>query len=189
MPKDYKEFNAADYVKTEADVRELLRAATDEDLGDGNRDSRRPEARRPNPEHECPRPRHRAKSRQPLTSFPRRRESRGVMQTGTRRLFGLATTPISSCAKNPLGLRLHLEPVGESRTERATGQTPESPGRVDFDVAPQSTPSAPSTPKCSPRVPSRLATPKPSTGPWDAWAPQQKSPRAWFFWLQTNQVT
>ena len=41
MPKDYKEFNAADYVKTEADVRELLRAATfraatDEDLGDGN---------------------------------------------------------------------------------------------------------------------------------------------------------
>ena len=36
MPKDYKEFNAADYVTTKADVRELLRAATDEDLGDGN---------------------------------------------------------------------------------------------------------------------------------------------------------
>ena len=53
MPKDYKEFNAADYVKTKADVRELLRAATfraatDEDLGDGNVIRARPEARRPN---------------------------------------------------------------------------------------------------------------------------------------------
>ena len=36
MPKDYKEFNAADYVKTKADVRELLSAAADEDLGDGS---------------------------------------------------------------------------------------------------------------------------------------------------------
>ena len=35
MPKEYKEFDATDYVKTEADVRELLRAAADEDLGDG----------------------------------------------------------------------------------------------------------------------------------------------------------
>ena len=35
MPKEYKEFNAADYVKTKADVRELIRAAADEDLGDG----------------------------------------------------------------------------------------------------------------------------------------------------------
>ena len=35
MSEEYKEFNAADYVKTDADVRELLRAAADEDLGDG----------------------------------------------------------------------------------------------------------------------------------------------------------
>ena len=35
MPEEYKEFNATDYVKTDADVRELLKAATDEDLGDG----------------------------------------------------------------------------------------------------------------------------------------------------------
>ena len=35
MPQGYEKFNAADYVKTEADVRELLRAAMDEDLGDG----------------------------------------------------------------------------------------------------------------------------------------------------------
>ena len=35
MPEKYQEFNAADYVKTETDVRELLRAAADEDLGDG----------------------------------------------------------------------------------------------------------------------------------------------------------
>lgn len=35
MSEEYKEFDAADYVKTEADVRELLRAAADEDLGDG----------------------------------------------------------------------------------------------------------------------------------------------------------
>ena len=34
MPEEYKEFNATDYVKTDADVRELLKAATDEDLGD-----------------------------------------------------------------------------------------------------------------------------------------------------------
>ena len=36
-----------------------------------------------------------------LTSFPRRRESSGVGQTGTSRLFGLVTAPISSCAKHP----------------------------------------------------------------------------------------
>ena len=35
MPEEYKEFNATDYVTTDADVRELLKAATDEDLGDG----------------------------------------------------------------------------------------------------------------------------------------------------------
>ena len=35
MPEEYKEFNATDYVETDADVRELLKAATDEDLGDG----------------------------------------------------------------------------------------------------------------------------------------------------------
>ena len=35
MPDKYQEFNAADYVKTDADDRELLRAAADEDLGDG----------------------------------------------------------------------------------------------------------------------------------------------------------
>ena len=35
------------------------------------------------------------------TSFPRRRESSGVGQTGTSRLFGLVTAPISSCAKHP----------------------------------------------------------------------------------------
>ena len=35
MPEKYQEFDAADYVKTDADVRELLRAAVDEDVGDG----------------------------------------------------------------------------------------------------------------------------------------------------------
>ena len=35
MSEKYQEFDAADYVKTDTDVRELLRAATDEDLGDG----------------------------------------------------------------------------------------------------------------------------------------------------------
>ena len=35
MSEDYKKFDASDYVKTEADVRELLKAATDEVLGDG----------------------------------------------------------------------------------------------------------------------------------------------------------
>ncbi len=35
MSEEYKKFDAADYVRTEADVRELLRAAADEDLGDG----------------------------------------------------------------------------------------------------------------------------------------------------------
>lgn len=35
MSEKYQEFNAADYVKSDADIRELLRAATDEDLGDG----------------------------------------------------------------------------------------------------------------------------------------------------------
>ena len=35
MTQEYEKFDAADYVKTDADVRELLRAAMDEDLGDG----------------------------------------------------------------------------------------------------------------------------------------------------------
>ena len=37
----------------------------------------------------------------PLSSFPRRRETREVGQTGTRRLFCLLTTPIPSFAKDP----------------------------------------------------------------------------------------
>ena len=35
MSEKYQEFDAADYVKTDADIRELLKAATDEDIGDG----------------------------------------------------------------------------------------------------------------------------------------------------------
>ena len=35
MTEEYQEFDASDYVKTDADVRELLKAATDEDPGDG----------------------------------------------------------------------------------------------------------------------------------------------------------
>ncbi len=35
MSEKYQEFDAADYVKTDADIRELLKAATDEDPGDG----------------------------------------------------------------------------------------------------------------------------------------------------------
>ena len=35
MPEEYREFNAADYVRTDEDVRGLLRAAADEDPGDG----------------------------------------------------------------------------------------------------------------------------------------------------------
>ena len=35
MSEKYQKFDASDYVKTDADVRELLRASTDEDPGDG----------------------------------------------------------------------------------------------------------------------------------------------------------
>ncbi len=35
MSEEYRKFDAADYIRTEEDVRGLLRAATDEDLGDG----------------------------------------------------------------------------------------------------------------------------------------------------------
>ena len=35
MSEEYRKFNAADYVETEEDVRGLLRAAVDEDHGDG----------------------------------------------------------------------------------------------------------------------------------------------------------
>ena len=35
MSEEYRKFDAADYVKTEEDVRSLLKAATDEDTGDG----------------------------------------------------------------------------------------------------------------------------------------------------------
>ena len=35
MPEEYRRFDAADYIKSEEDVRGLLRAAMDEDLGDG----------------------------------------------------------------------------------------------------------------------------------------------------------
>ncbi len=36
MSEKFEKFNAGDYIKTDADVRELLRAAADEDLGDGS---------------------------------------------------------------------------------------------------------------------------------------------------------
>ncbi len=35
MTEEYREFDAADYIRTEEDVRGLLRAAVDEDPGDG----------------------------------------------------------------------------------------------------------------------------------------------------------
>ena len=35
MPEEYRKFDASDYIKTEEDVRALLRAAWDEDIGDG----------------------------------------------------------------------------------------------------------------------------------------------------------
>lgn len=35
MSEEYREFHASDYVKTEEDVQGLLRAAWDEDIGDG----------------------------------------------------------------------------------------------------------------------------------------------------------
>lgn len=35
MSEGYREFDAADYVQTEQDVQGLLRAAAEEDLGDG----------------------------------------------------------------------------------------------------------------------------------------------------------
>ncbi len=35
MSEEYRRFDAADYVTTKEDVRGLLRAATDEDVGDG----------------------------------------------------------------------------------------------------------------------------------------------------------
>ena len=35
MSEQYKEFKANDCVKTEADIKELIKAAMDEDLGDG----------------------------------------------------------------------------------------------------------------------------------------------------------
>jgi probable addiction module antidote protein len=35
MSEEYREFDAADYVQTEQDARGLLRAAAEEDLGDG----------------------------------------------------------------------------------------------------------------------------------------------------------
>ena len=35
MPEEYREFDAADYVGTDEDVQGLLRAAADEDPGDG----------------------------------------------------------------------------------------------------------------------------------------------------------
>lgn len=35
MSEEYREFDAADYVKTQKDARELLSAAVEENLGDG----------------------------------------------------------------------------------------------------------------------------------------------------------
>ena len=35
MSEEYRKFDAADYIETEEDARGLLRAATEEDLGDG----------------------------------------------------------------------------------------------------------------------------------------------------------
>ena len=74
MSEKYQKFDASDYVKTDADVRELLRAAMDEDPGDGTvirsvlKDSRQ------NTQHKCSRPRHRAKPKQPLRRAVGRRQ-------------------------------------------------------------------------------------------------------------------
>ena len=55
-----------------------------------------------------------------LTSFPRRRESSGVGQTGTRGLFGLVTAPISSHPRSPTWERARAYP-GLDPGMRVTG--------------------------------------------------------------------
>ena len=68
MSEEYRKFDPADYVKSEEDVRGLLRAAVDEDPRGRSRDSSCIEARRPDAEYERPRPRDWAKPRQPIRS-------------------------------------------------------------------------------------------------------------------------
>ncbi len=66
ISEKYQQFNADDCVKSDADIRELRKAAADEDIGDGTviRAVLKHVARTHN--MKCTRPRHRAKSRPSL---------------------------------------------------------------------------------------------------------------------------
>ncbi len=108
MSEEYRKFHAADYIKTDEDVRGLLRAAVDEDAGDG------------------------AVIRAALKHVARTRNMSALARdTGLNRgnLYealsedGNPTLATLLKVTNALGLRLRLEPVeGRARgAERAAG--------------------------------------------------------------------
>ena len=127
MSEQYKEFKANDYVKTEADIRELIKAAMDEDLGDGTviRAVLKHVART-----------HNMNALARDTGLNRVNLYDALSEDGNPTLTTLLKTyPL-------LGSEVKSQARRGPRKGRATDQTPESPSRVDFDIASQSTPSA-----------------------------------------------
>ena len=106
MSEEYRKFDAADYVMTEEDARGLLRAATDEDTGDGAviRAALKHVARTQN-----------------LSALARDAGlNRGTLYEALSE-DGNPTLATLLKVTHALGLRLRLEPVESAHTERATG--------------------------------------------------------------------
>ena len=103
MAEEYREFEAADYIKTEEDVRGLLRAAVDEDPGDGAviRAALKHVARTQNMS---------ALARD--TGLNRGNLYEALSENGNPTLATLLKVT------NALGLRLRIEPVGRPRARR-----------------------------------------------------------------------
>ena len=93
MSEEFKEFKAKDYVKTESDIKELIKAAMDEDLGDGTviRAVLKHVAQNKQPER--PRTRHRPKPRQPLRRPVGRRQPHSGNPAEDNSFLGVVVAP------------------------------------------------------------------------------------------------
>ena len=121
MSEDYRKFDAADYIKSEEDARGLLRAAMDEDPGDGA-------VIRAALKHVAQTQNMSALARD--TGLNRGNLYEALSEDGNPTLATLLKVT------NALGLRLRLEPV----EDRALGAQPSRcrnlPAGTDIDVGP-----------------------------------------------------
>ena len=120
MSEEYRRFDAAEYIKTEDDARGLLRAATEEDTGDG------------------------AVIRAALKHLARTQNMSAMARdTGLNRgnlyeaLSEAGNPTLATLLKitRAMGLRIRFEPVREPSAEGTNGRAPESTGRFALQIA------------------------------------------------------